>query len=95
MNDVIDAGQATFRLRPEQPMRVGDDPDPECHGWWRPLCAPRSIFDFGHSRYHSAVQNVSEQILEDHLPMSFLKELRSLYKRLPGSLDDDAEGAPV
>ena len=36
MNDVIDAGQATLRLRPEQPVRVGDDPDPEAHRW-RPL----------------------------------------------------------
>jgi len=32
MNDVIDASQATLRLRPEQPMRVGDDPDPEVIG---------------------------------------------------------------
>ena len=31
MNDVIDASQATLRLRPEQPVRVGDDPDPEGH----------------------------------------------------------------
>jgi hypothetical protein len=58
------------------------------------VCAEVNL-RFRPSRYHSAVQNVSEQILEDHLPMSFLKELRSLYKRLPGSLDDDAEGAPV
>ena len=26
------------------------------------LSAPRLMFDFGHSHYHSAVQNVSEQI---------------------------------
>ena len=31
MNDVIDASQATLRLRPEQPVGVGDDPDPEGH----------------------------------------------------------------
>ena len=37
MNDVIDASQATLRLRPEQPVRVGDDPDPEGHRWRRPL----------------------------------------------------------
>jgi hypothetical protein len=28
---VIYASHATLRLRPEQPMRVGDDPDPEGH----------------------------------------------------------------
>src|SRR5580692_12747703 len=37
MNDVIDASQATLRLRSEQPVRVGDDPDPEGHRWRRPL----------------------------------------------------------
>jgi hypothetical protein len=37
MNDVIDASQATLRFRPEQPVRVGDDPDPEGHRWRRPL----------------------------------------------------------
>jgi hypothetical protein len=57
------------------------------------LSAPWLIFDFGHSHYHSTVQNVSEQILEDHLPVSFLEKLRSLCERLPRGLDDDAEGA--
>ena len=57
------------------------------------LGAPRLIFDFGHSHYHSTVQNVSEQILEDHLPMPFLENLRSLCERLARGLDDDAEGA--
>ena len=33
MDDVIDASQATLRLRPEQPVCVGDDPDPEGHRW--------------------------------------------------------------
>src|SRR6202012_4407670 len=37
MDDVIDASQATLRLRPEQPVRVGDEPDPEGHRWRRPL----------------------------------------------------------
>jgi hypothetical protein len=32
MNDVIDASQATLRLRPEEPVRVGDDPDPKVIG---------------------------------------------------------------
>jgi hypothetical protein len=31
MNDVIDAGQATFRLRPQQAMRIGNNADSECH----------------------------------------------------------------
>jgi len=34
---VIDASQATLRLRPEQPVRVGDDPDSEGHRWRRLL----------------------------------------------------------
>ena len=37
MNDVIDASQTMLRLRPQQPVRVGDDPDPEGHRWRRPL----------------------------------------------------------
>jgi hypothetical protein len=37
MNDVIDASQATLRLRRQQPMRVRDDPGPEGHRWRRPL----------------------------------------------------------
>jgi len=60
------------------------------------LSAPRLIFDFGHSHYHSTVQNVSEQILEDHLPVPFLEKLRSLCERLPRGLDDDTEApAPL
>ena len=29
------------------------------------LSAPWLIFDFGHSHYHSTMQNISEQILEE------------------------------
>jgi hypothetical protein len=36
--------------------------------------AHRSIFSSGHSHYHSAVQNVSEQILEDHLPLPVIEK---------------------
>jgi hypothetical protein len=39
VNDVINASQPTLRLWPQQPMRVGDDPNSEDHGRWRPLCA--------------------------------------------------------
>jgi hypothetical protein len=34
---VIDTSQTTLRLRPQQPVRVRDDPDPEGHLWRRPL----------------------------------------------------------
>ena len=31
VNDVIHTGQTTFRFRPQQPVGVGDDADPERH----------------------------------------------------------------
>ena len=56
------------------------------------LSAPWLIFDFGHSHYHSTMQNISEQTLKI-TSLSFLEKLRSLCERLPRGLDDDAEGA--
>jgi hypothetical protein len=37
VDDVIDASQAMLRFRPQQPVRVGDYPDPEGHQWQGPL----------------------------------------------------------
>jgi hypothetical protein len=59
----------------------------------RSVCCFASVnLDFGHDHYHSAVQNVSKQILEDHLPVPFLKKLRSLCERLLRGLNDDPNG---
>ena len=37
VHDVIDAGQTTLRLRPQQAMRIGNDADPIGHRSRRPL----------------------------------------------------------
>ena len=74
--DVIDVSQVTLRLRPQQPVRIEDDPDLEGHRSARLLSRIESTIDFGHSHYRSAVQNVSKQILKDHLPVPLLKKFR-------------------
>ena len=53
----------------------------------------RSIFSSGHSHYHSTVQNVSKQILEDHLPLPVIEKVRGLCERLPCGLNDEPNGA--
>jgi hypothetical protein len=42
VNDVIHAGQATFRFRPQQAVRVGDDAYPEDHRCAPGLARPRA-----------------------------------------------------